>query len=150
MELHGHQLTHGPNVSVSYTPLLLKPTSRVATAAAAAAAVHHCRSHRCSAPPTSNSHRRRRLPSDLAHAPALFAGPSEGGRSQDWIHPQSWLRLLTTSTPPLRASIRSATTSFNSPSNQQFSTLRWLLRLQWCLQGNPWQLLSSGRLSPGP
>lgn len=81
VELHGHQLTRGPNVSVSYTPLLIKPTSRVATAAAAmvAAVVHHCRSRRCSAPPTSNSHRRRRLPSDLAHAPALFAGPSEGG-----------------------------------------------------------------------
>uniref|UniRef100_A0A0E0J7Z9 Uncharacterized protein n=1 Tax=Oryza nivara TaxID=4536 RepID=A0A0E0J7Z9_ORYNI len=45
-----------------------------------AAVVRHCRSHRCSAPPTSNSHHRRRwLPSDLAHAPALFAGPSEGG-----------------------------------------------------------------------
>uniref|UniRef100_A0A0E0J7Z8 Disease resistance N-terminal domain-containing protein n=1 Tax=Oryza nivara TaxID=4536 RepID=A0A0E0J7Z8_ORYNI len=32
--------------------------------------------------------------------------------------------------------------NFNSPSNQQFSTLPWLLRLQWCLQGNPWQLLA--------
>uniref|UniRef100_A0A0E0BQE1 Uncharacterized protein n=1 Tax=Oryza glumipatula TaxID=40148 RepID=A0A0E0BQE1_9ORYZ len=36
------------------------------------------------------------------------------------------------------------------PSNQQFSTPPWLLLLQWCLQGNRWQLLSSRRLSPGP